>query len=191
MANSKLIIVEGPQGVGKTTVTDYIRFFLPHTNLYRLSGTSDKTMAGKEKATKMYHGLLDYLKTLENASINLLFDRTFFSEEVYCRLGYKDYSFSDVYDELLERMSKMDFEIYFIALYLKNEEEYESRLLREGKGDVKYAKFTRENSVNQQNMYLTIAKEIEDKYPQIHVNCFNNDISLEEMKDEIQAILKG
>ena len=191
MANSKLIIVEGPQGVGKTTVTDYIRYFLPHTNLYRLSGTSDKTIEGKEKATKMYRGLLDYLETLENASINLLFDRTFFSEEVYCRLGYKEYSFSDVYEELLQRMSEMDFDIYFIALYLKNEEEYETRLLREGKGDVKYAKFTRENSVNQQNMYLTIAKEIHEKYPRIHVTCFDNTVPLDEMKESIQKILNA
>ena len=46
MANSKLIIVEGPQGAGKTTVTDFIRFSLPYTNLYRLGGTSDKTITG-------------------------------------------------------------------------------------------------------------------------------------------------
>ena len=39
------------------------------------------------------------MKTLENASINLLFDRTFFSEEVYCRLGFKEYSFTDVYEK--------------------------------------------------------------------------------------------
>lgn len=25
MANSKLIVVEGPQGAGKTTITDYLR----------------------------------------------------------------------------------------------------------------------------------------------------------------------
>ena len=74
MANSKLIIVEGPQGAGKTTVTDFIRFYLPYTNLYRLGGTADKTVAGKEKSKKMYIALLDYIKSLENASINLLFE---------------------------------------------------------------------------------------------------------------------
>ena len=36
-----LIIMEGAQGVGKTTLTDYIRNSLPYTNLYRLSGHSD------------------------------------------------------------------------------------------------------------------------------------------------------
>ena len=29
MANSKIIIVEGAQGVGKTTITDYIRHAIP------------------------------------------------------------------------------------------------------------------------------------------------------------------
>ena len=51
----------------------------------------------------MYFVLMDYIQTLENASINLLFDRTFFTEEVYCRLGFKEYSFTDIYENLLER----------------------------------------------------------------------------------------
>ena len=54
MANSKMIIVEGAQGTGKTTVTDYIRHSIKYTNLYRLSGTSDSTKEGKKKAQAMY-----------------------------------------------------------------------------------------------------------------------------------------
>jgi len=63
MANSKLIIVEGPQGAGKTTVTDFIRHGLKYTNLYRLYGTSDSSPAGKQKAEDMYYDLLDYIKS--------------------------------------------------------------------------------------------------------------------------------
>lgn len=175
---------------GKTTVTDYIRFFLPYTNLYRLGGTSDKTITGKEKAKKMYISLLDYMKTLENESINLLFDRTFFSEEAYCRLGYKEYSFTDVYNDLLDKLSKLDFEIYFITLYLSDEEEFEKRLAREKKADVKYAKFNKENSINQQNIYLQLADEIKEKYPNINVIKFDNIVPQEEMKEKIKEILE-
>lgn len=189
MANSKLIIVEGPQGAGKTTVTDFIRHSLPYTNLYRLSGTSDKTLAGKQKAKDMYNSLLNYIKTLENESINLLFDRTFFSEEVYCRLGYKEYSFTDVYDNLLNELSSLDFEIFFITLYLNDENEFEKRLSRDKKADVKYAKFNKENSINQQNAYLKIADEISKKYSNIHVIKFNNSIPQDEMKEKITKIL--
>ncbi len=189
MANSKLIIVEGPQGAGKTTVTDYIRFFLPHTNLYRLCGTSDKTTTGKEKAAKMYDGLLNYIESLQNDSINLLFDRTFFTEEIYCRLGFKDYSFSDVYERLLERFAKFDFDFYYITLYLNDENEYAKRLIRDDKGITDYAKYTVESSINQQKAYLQMADEIEKKYPHIHVIKFNNLVPLEEMQEKIKQLL--
>ena len=69
MANSKLIVIEGPQGAGKTTVTDYIRHSLKYTNLYRLCGTSDSSPSGFQKAKDMYLDLLEYLEKLENKSI--------------------------------------------------------------------------------------------------------------------------
>ena len=89
MANSKIIIVEGAQGAGKTTITDYIRPAIPYTNLYRLSGTADSTPTGRAKSEKMYIDLVDYIEKLQNMSINLLFDRTFFTEEIYCFIGEK------------------------------------------------------------------------------------------------------
>ena len=141
MANSKIIIVEGAQGVGKTTITDFIRNSIPYTNLYRLNGTADSSPSGLAKSKKMYLGLINYIKTLENASINLLFDRTFFTEEVYCRLGFKEYSFTELYNELLKKLSQMDFDIYYITLFLSDEDEFEKRLKRTGKADTKYALF--------------------------------------------------
>ena len=65
MANSKIIVVEGSQGAGKTTITDYIRHTLPYTNLYRLCGTSDSTLTGKKKAKEMYQDLLEYMKKMD------------------------------------------------------------------------------------------------------------------------------
>ncbi|MCR5147073.1 MAG: hypothetical protein K6B70_07010, partial [Clostridia bacterium] len=72
MARSKIIVVEGAQGAGKTTVTDFLRYTVKHTNLYRLSGVSDATITGLEKSKKMYYDLLDYMKNMENLDINLL-----------------------------------------------------------------------------------------------------------------------
>ena len=74
MANSKLIVVEGPQGAGKTTITDYLRYAMSYTNLYRLCGTADSSKEGKKKAEEMYEGLIRYLKDLENQSINYLIE---------------------------------------------------------------------------------------------------------------------
>lgn len=190
MANSKLIVVEGAQGAGKTTVTDYLRYSLSYTNLYRLSGTADSTKEGKMKAKEMYENLLDYIKKMENKSINLIFDRTFFSEENYCRMGKKDYVFTDVYEKLLDEFSKLDFEIYYVTVYLKDTNQYNSRLQRKGKANLKYSKFESENSIKQQEVYLQMAMEIKEKYPNIKVVNIENDRDFEETKAELKKIIQ-
>ncbi len=186
MANSKLIVVEGAQGAGKTTITDFLRYSLSYTNLYRLCGTSDLTKTGLKKATDMYETLLDYVEKLENLSINLVFDRTFFTEENYCRLGKKEYSFTEEYNKLLERFSKLDFEIYYITLYLEDENLYNERLKRGNKAVFKNSAFGIENSIGQQRVYLEMAKEIKEKYPNINVINVKSDKPLEEVKQEIR-----
>ena len=190
MANSKIIIVEGAQGVGKTTITDYIRHFLKYTNLYRLSGTSDSTEEGKIKAKEMYDILLDYMENMENKSINLLFDRTFFSEENYTRLGFKEYSFSDVYYELVKRLNEMDFDIYYITLYLSDTSKFEERLIRKDKAVPDYAKFKVESSINQQKVYLEIADELKKIAPNIKVYNVDSSGDCEYVKTEIKRILE-
>ena len=189
MSNSKLIVVEGAQGAGKTTYTDFIRNTLSYTNLYRLGGTSDTTKSALPKAEKMYDALLDYIEKLENSSINLLFDRTFFSEEIYCRLGKKEYSFTEVYNKLLDRFSKLDFEIYYITLYLQDENIYKERLNREGKSEFKTSKFGAENSIGQQREYLKLADEIKEKYSNIKVININTDKPKEEVEKDIRTFL--
>lgn len=186
MANSKLIVVEGAQGAGKTTITDFLRYSLSYTNLYRLCGTSDTTKTGYLKAKNMYETLLDYLEKLENLSINLVFDRTFFTEENYCRLGKKEYSFTDAYEQLLERFSKLDFEIYYITLYLEDEEIYGERLKRDGKAAFANSKFEIENSKAQQKVYLEMAEEIKEKYQNINVINIRTDRDTEMVKQEIR-----
>lgn len=189
MANSKLIVVEGPQGVGKTTITDYLRYSLSYTNLYRLCGTSDSTETGKKKAEEMYINLIEYMKKMENKSINMVFDRTFFTEENYCRLGKKAYSFTDVYDRLLDNFAKLDFEIYYITLYLRDENLYNERLKREDKAKFQGSNFEAENSINQQRVYLEMADEIKEKYSNINVINIANDRDLDEVKQELRKIL--
>lgn len=189
MEKSKIIVVEGPQGAGKTTVTDYLRYVVKHTNLYRLSGISDSTITGLEKNKKMYYNLLDYMKKMENIDINLLFDRTFFTEENYCRLGKKEYKFTEVYNELVENFSKLNFDIYYINLYLQDENLYTERLKRDGKVEPAYAKFSAENSIAQQHVYMQMANELKNQYPSIKVFNVENGRDFEETKQELINIL--
>ncbi len=117
----KCVIIEGPQGCGKTTLANYLREHIPVSNLYRLSGQKDKTTIGKEKSIKMYNALLDYMEAISDSDINLIFDRTFFTEQVYSQVGFKEYDFTDIYESLLERLGKLNYDIYYISLYLKDE----------------------------------------------------------------------
>ncbi len=190
MNTSKLIIVEGPQGTGKTTVTDFIRYSMPYTNLYRLCGTSQSTPDGLDKSTAMYNALMSYIYELQKLDINLLFDRTFFTEEVYCRLGFKEYSFTDKYLEYAKKLNDMSYDIYYISLYLNDTSLYEKRLQRKDKGITKYAKFNVESSVKQQQAYLQLASEIEENYKNIKVYKVANDGDFEELKSKIKSILE-
>jgi thymidylate kinase len=190
MANSKLIVIEGPQGAGKTTITDYIRHKLPYTNLYRLNGSNDSSPTGKAKSVEMYTDLLDYIEKLQNKNINLLFDRTFFTEAIYCRLGFKEFSYDDVFDVFLERLANFDFETYYITLYLSDTNEFETRLARSDKAIIKYAKFDKDSSIKQQDAYLKMADEVKQEFrDKIKVINIDTCIGLEGVKEEIMKYL--
>ena len=155
-----IIIIEGPQGVGKSTLANFLRDNLPTTNLYRLSGIKDRTETGKEKNKIMYLGLINYMESLEETDLNLVFDRTFFTEQVYCSLGYKDYNFDEEYKRLVKKLAALDYNVYFVVLYLKNIELYEKRLRRVHHN---YQAFSIQSSVDQQNAYLKLADNIKEK----------------------------
>ncbi len=159
------IIVEGPQGCGKTNLTNYLRENIPASNLYRLTGNKDKTLTGKEKSKNMYYALLDYMKNIENSDVNLIFDRTFFTDYVYSLLGYKEYDYTDVYQELLKKLGNLNYEIYYISLYLEDINIYIERLKRVHHN---YQAFSLENSTKQQETYQAIIPEIK-KLSNTHV----------------------
>lgn len=163
---NRLIVVEGPQGTGKTTLANYLRESIPGSNLYRLSGQKDKSVTGRDISIKMYDALLNYLKAMEDIPMDIIFDRTFFTEEVYAILGYKDYDFSDVYESLLDRFIKLKYEKYFINLYLEDTDKFIERLKREKH---LYQAFSVKSSIDQQKVYKSIADDLENK----GVNTYN------------------
>ena len=57
-------------------------------------------------------------------------------------------------------LSELDFNIYFVVLYLKDTDIYTTRLKRQHH---QYQAFSKESSVNQQNAYLELFKNIKYK----------------------------
>jgi len=138
----------------------------------------------------MYNDLLDYISKLQNKSINLVFDRTFFTEYVYCTLGFKEFEYREEFETFLERFANLDFDIYYITLYLSDTDEFEKRLARDDKGINKYAKFSKESSVKQQEAYMEVAEEIQEKYgDKIHVVNIDTCIGIDAVKEKIVSLL--
>lgn len=186
MPKNTLIIVEGPQGAGKTTFTNYLRENLASADLHRLTGIKDKTKTGLEKVTKRFQREMDYIKSgCWPEDPIMVYDRNFFTDEVYSRLGYKEYSFSNQYKNFLNQLNEMDLEIYLVILYLENENLYKERLASRDKFE--YQKFDIENSINQQREYLKLADEIEKQAKNIKVIRFANDTQ-EKFDEQIKAI---
>ncbi len=160
----RIIIIEGPQGCGKTTLSNFLRENIPSSNLYRLSGQKSKTNEGKILSIKMYNALLKYMAEMESIPMDLIFDRTFFTEYVYASLGYKEYPFEEEYQIYLERLLKLNYEIYYFNLYLNETDTYQKRLEREHH---MYQAFSVKNSLDQQAKYQSISDDL--KKTRIHV----------------------
>lgn len=182
-----IIIVEGPQGVGKTTVTNYLREMIPYTNLYRLTGHSDETKKGLKKSKKAYLNLLNYINSLTECDLNLLFDRTFISEEVYCRLGYRQYEFTPIYRLLMDYLNNLEFHIVVFNLTCENI-ILEERLKRDKPQHLR-VNFSLETSLNQ----LTTYKKVTEELRQYHnIKVYDIDTSSEEIwKVKTRTILEN
>ena len=140
-------------------MANFLRDNLASSNLYRLTGIKDKTKTGYDKNKRMYLNLLNYMEELEDTELNLIFDRTFFTEQVYCLLGFKEYKFDDVYERLVQKLNALDFNIYYVVLYLNDTSIYEKRLKRQHH---QYQAFSIESSINQQNTYLKLADNLKE-----------------------------
>ena len=181
---SRLIIIEGPQGCGKTTLSNFIRENVPSSNLYRLCGQKDKTIKGKKQSIKMYNALLAYMKAMQSIPMDLIFDRLFFSEEVYSTLGYKDYSFHEEYQIYLNRLLDLKYDIYYFNVYLENTDTFKKRLEREHH---MYQKFSVKNSIEQQEKYQSVSDNL--KKTRIHVT----DLCMDDFKlayEKVCEVLK-
>lgn len=154
MEKSRIIIVEGAQGAGKSTTTNLLREKMTSVNLIRMSGVRDKGLEGKKKSFKVHRTTLEMIDKLYDCDINFVLDRSFISEVLYCELGFKPYKsdgwqeyFKPIFDSLLEK-----YRLEFVLLK-PNKEELKERLNR-NKGE--YQSFNVESSIMQTEKYIEL-----------------------------------
>lgn len=154
MMKPKLIIVEAPQGGWKTTVTNNLRNDLTCSNLLRLSG--GKAQESSIPVFTYYSNLLTFISKSHNAGMNFILDRFYFTEQVYARMGLKDYKFdteSTILNHKLECLQEV-YDVYFI-LMVTTRHQYLARLKRD-KPVYENAVFSADSSMKQQEHYISI-----------------------------------
>ncbi len=158
MEKSLVIIVEGPQGAGKTTLTNRLREEMTSTNLIRMSGVKDKTITGKEKSITVHKQQLNAMNMTHHCDMNYVLDRSFLTEFLYANLGYKPYSYSEEelekdFDNTLKQLNAC-FKVIFVFLE-PNDSNLEKRLRRD---KAAYQPFSLESSIKQREFLKEIKK---------------------------------
>lgn len=165
MNKPKLILIEAPQGGGKSSSCRLLREKMPNTTLLSLSSIEDDTAFN----TYLYHsGILSMLQDLSNLGSSFVLDRSFLSNYVYYKLGFKKYDWEQEYDWLCRKLKLLE-EYFDVSIFIlaTSKEEYERRLNKRDKYE--YIKMSSENSMKQQREYLDLFFDLKDKGFNIHV----------------------
>lgn len=185
----KIVIIEGAQGCGKTTITNWLREQMPFTNLMRMSGHRFIDSDGRDKSMTMYGLLCRYLEDMGRArtDMNFVFDRIFVSDIVYSMLGYRNYTLPVA--ELIDDYHSLNryYDVTYITLYVGDSEIIKERLNRD-KFEVEYSKFDVESSIRQQNAYLDMHSLMKNSFKSYVVDSSR---PLDVVKNEIWEILVG
>ncbi len=175
---SKVVIIEGSQGTGKSTISTILREQMPYTNLLRLAGTSDKTKSGKEKVFWARNSELQMIYENRNNSISYILDRSHISEQVFCKLGHKDYTFNNENILLNKSLANIaeHYDVYFILL-TADIDDFSERLKRD-KPEFLDLKFNTYSSIIQQEKYIDELNNLRRTHSSINciqVNTSNKD----------------
>ena len=141
----KITIIEGARGVGKSSITRALRDGLTNTVLINNTGNNEDSIEGKNDTFKYYIHLMHYLNIniVSSTPFNFLFDRIFFSEQVYSQL-YKSYDFTTQFNLLLSWLDRLGKDVEVQVIFLVADKKHIARNLeREGKAhlfnDERYA----------------------------------------------------
>jgi thymidylate kinase len=169
----KNIIIEGARGLGKTSITKYIREHTTNSTLINFTGFNEDSAEGLAKVTTYYQKWSEFFNSLRTEDMTFIHDRYFFSEMVYSKLYKNNYNFKPVYDLFVRRIPLTFNEVFVIVLYTGAQDI--SRNLQRDKVEL-FGKVDESihNSLIQQLEYLKLAKSLgELNIPNLTVKTFD------------------
>ncbi|MFQ3543516.1 hypothetical protein Q7A53_05470 [Halobacillus rhizosphaerae] len=174
MAN--IAIFEGARGTGKSTLTHRFRQMIPHTTLINPTGFHDDGELGLRKVREYYYSWLDFLKFMEDHDSNIILDRFYFSEQIFSK-KYKNYDFTDIYNQLNEHLFATNNEVKIFHLKA-DPEVLKERLVRD-KVPFGKAEESVKESIWQQNAYTELFEELLNDYPDVEFHKIKTNKSIE------------
>lgn len=153
----KFIIVEGANGVGKSTFVSKLKDKLPNCGILKLTGLPGDSETAYYK-TKLYHNsVYNFMLSVKDLPGYMILDRCYLSEQVMASL-YKEWTFEDesrYYNRLIE-MQKL--EVTYVFLWA-SVEEFKERLKRDKVlyNDINYEV---NSSITQQDKYRAIYERL-------------------------------
>jgi len=166
---SSFILVEGAQGVGKSSLTSALREYMTSTTLVRLAGLKQNNAM---LAYKYHFNMLEMVKQNAYTGMNFVFDRSYLSEQVYCQMGYKPHSFEKESSELGCKLVTLSdaYNIHVVVLQA-SKRVLEQRLLRD-KPQYNDIAFDVEKSFRQTGFYISCAYRL-TKFQEISIHILD------------------
>lgn len=168
MSKQRLIIIEGSIGSGKSSLAHNLREQMKNTTMLSLSSIGNDT----EFTNYQYHAdILNLILDGRNLKSNYILCRSFISNEVYARLGKKDYDNNRNFRILTNKLEILQYyyDVHVIIL-ASNPNEYERRLGKRNKFE--YVEHNVKEALAQQREYLLIADELRNAH--VDVRVYNN-----------------
>lgn len=163
-----LLIIEGSICSGKSSLSKSLREQLPHTMLMDLSSIEKDN----EPNSYMYHAnVMNMILDMKGYGTNFVLSRSYISNEIYARLGKKDYDNSRNFRILTNKLELLQYWYDVkIVILASNPNEYERRLNKRNKFEL--IPHTKEEALAQQKQYLLIADELRNA--RFDVRVYNN-----------------
>ena len=189
---SRLIIVEGAQGAGKTTFTNLLRDKITQSILYRNTGL--KEQPDRADKTEFAHAAQYYsIYQQRDYGLTHIMDRTFTSEMAYSMCKYTPYDWTPNFETMLvwvDLLVKAGVEVYYYVL--EAPEEVLIERLKRDKPQFNNVKFDIKNSLDQQKAFKDLIPAFAEKgaYTSVLDATLSPDSLLQIIVEDTGVILK-